>query len=566
MPFARLNRLHLRAGAHPDAPPRAVDLSPVTVLVGPNNGGKSTTLRDLAQFAASGGNQQPIPWDNGIVVEKVELDAPTTLEEALSFLEPRVHKIVDGNVEVRNFGPLGGDQSGLQVVPLRDLNPTQWPPEFVGRKLLWLHTLALDGPQRFQLAQGTNSGPLDSPPTSHWMAVEREPDVYDEINQMVSSAFGKDLIIQTYHPPLLVPALSKEAQPPELRQNTSPEAIELQKEAAPLNLLSDGVQAFCGLVAAVATLPHLLLLIDEPEAFLHPTLCRRLGENLARIARERDARLIAATHSADFLLGCVEEVPQTTVLRLDFRSEVPSSFSLSADDVADLSRDPLLRSADALQALFTRSAVVCEADSDRAFYSEINRRLLQRQGRLGAEDCEFLNAQNWQTTVKLAGPLRKAGVPAAVILDLDTLAKDDAWAELIGMGGLEAEDRDRIHHSRQAAREAILECGRHGEEGPLKVKTDGLQALAPEQRHTVDQAIGELESIGIFLVNAGELENWLPQFGCTNKQRWVTDILTRLGASGDPAYIQPGQGDVWAFLERVAGWLEDPNRQGLQVE
>jgi AAA domain, putative AbiEii toxin, Type IV TA system len=490
------------------------------------------------------------------------VDSPSTQEEALDFLEPRIHKKTDMGLEVRRFQVPAAEQ-GVQQIQLHHLDPATWGAEQVGVKLLWLHTVSLNGPQRFQLAHGTNSGALDGPPTSHWMAIEREPDVYDEVDQMVHAAFGKHLIIQTYQPPQLIPALGDGAQTLEMRQSTSPEAIEIQKAAVRLDQLSDGVQAFCGLVAAVTTFPHLLLLIDEPEAFLHPTLCRRLGANLARIARERDARLIAATHSADFLLGCVEEVPQTTVLRLDYRAEVASSYALGAHDVEGLSRDPLLRSADALQALFSRSAVVCEADSDRAFYSEINRRLLQEGGRTGAEDCEFLNAQNWQTTVKLAAPLRKAGVPTAVILDLDTLASETAWPELVAMGHPPNDARNRIHTALARARQAIIDCGRTQDGGPWKVKIEGLGVLTDEQRPAVEDALAELAGIGIFLVTSGELENWLSQFGCTNKQRWVTDMLSRLGASGDAAFVRPGPGDVWAFLEGVARWLEDPAREGL---
>lgn len=87
---------------------------------------------------------------------------------------------------------------------------------------------------------------------------------------------------------------------------------------------------------------------------------------------------------------------------------MPAAHVLHSSEVEKLSRDPLLRSADALDALFARSAVVCEADSDRAFYEEINRRLLDTDGRTGALDPVFLNAQNWQTTLSLAKPLRQA--------------------------------------------------------------------------------------------------------------------------------------------------------------
>ena len=47
--------------------------------------------------------------------------------------------------------------------------------------------------------------------------------------------------------------------------------------AAPLITdLSDGVQAFVGLLSAILGLPPSILLIDEPEAFLHPPLARRM--------------------------------------------------------------------------------------------------------------------------------------------------------------------------------------------------------------------------------------------------------------------------------------------------
>lgn len=64
-------------------------------------------------------------------------------------------------------------------------------------------------------------------------------------------------------------------------------------------------------------------------------------------------------------------------------------------------------------------------------------------------------------------------------------------------------------------------------------------------------------------MDVGELENWLKQFGCTNKQTWVTDVLQRLGTPDDPAYVMPGTGDVWEFVECVAAWLEDPARAGM---
>lgn len=544
-----------------------MEVGPVTILVGPNNGGKSTALADLLQFAGHGGNQPYQVWPGGKVISEAEVEGLDSVDEVTSFLADRTHSVTDHHVELRAFSLQSppGPGSGTIALGRPEIDPANTSGAIVAHRLLQHYTISLNGRQRFELASGRQSGALNGPPTSHWMAVERDDAIYAEVDAMVSAAFGQHLVMQTFQPPQIEPALSEASLSAEHRHSTSDDAINQQLAATPILQLSDGVQVFCGMIAAVAALPHLLLLVDEPEAFLHPTLCRRLGADLARIARERDARLVAATHSSDFLLGCLEEVPDTTVLRLDYRGGTATSFALEATKVAQLSRDPLLRSANALRALFARSAVVCEADADRAFYEEINRRLSEADGRHGATDAVFLNAQNWQTTVRISGPLRAAGVPAAVVVDLDTLVVDEPWAGFVAMGDPVPADRDRVLNARAAARDAINECGRAVPDAPLKVKSDGLDALTDEQRKVVDAAIAELESIGIFPVAVGELEGWLAQLGCTNKQTWVTDMLQRLGAPGDAAYVTPGPNDVWGFVERVAAWLEDPNRSGMPV-
>jgi hypothetical protein len=566
MTLGRLERIVLRAGSRPGEP-RTVDLSPVTVLVGPNNGGKSTALTDLNNFAMRNQANGPIAirWEGGIVVESAQLPVPESRREVMEFLDDRLHGNDEGEyLHVRSFGAAGGQESGTIDIPKVAIDPERTPPWVVAEILMPPYTLLLNGQQRFNLAQGAQSGRLNAPPNSAWMAIERDANLFAEVDRMIFAAFDEHLVIQTFEPPNLRPALSPNGLPSELRQSTSPGAVSAQEDAKPLGDLSDGVQVFSGLVAAVAALPHLLLLIDEPEAFLHPTLSRRLGADLARIAKERDARLIVATHSAEFLLGCLDEVPETSVLRLDYRKGVPSSHVMVAAEVARLSRDPLLRSSNALQALFARSAVVCEADADRAFYTEINRRLQRSDTRVGALDTQFLNAQNWQTTARLTRPLRAAGVPAAVVLDLETLANNDTWSDLVEVTGADVDSRDDLLEARASARDAILALGRASANGPLKAKVGGLDAFADGPgKAKVETAIQKLAAVGIFLVPVGELEGWLLQFGCTNKKTWVTDMLGRLGAPGDPAYVEPGDGDVWGFVESIAEWLEDPSRSGM---
>jgi hypothetical protein len=232
--------------------------------------------------------------------------------------------------------------------------------------------------------------------------------------------------------------------------------------------------------------------------------------------------------------------------------------------VARLTRDPLLRSAAALRALFSKTTVVCEADSDRAFYEEINRRLSDAVQRTSSDDATFLNAQNWQTIPTIAGPLRRLGIPAAMVVDLETLIEGSGWGEFINSIGVDPSISGPLTQRRHACGELLAAAGRVGDDNsPYIIKRDGLNALDDGPRETVHAFLAELAQYGIFVVPVGELENWLKPLGVTNKQRWVTEMLSRLGTKGSETYVPPGNGDVWEFVESIAAWTNDPARLGL---
>ena len=52
MSIGQIESLEVRFGARQGSGLTNIDLGPVTVLVGPNNGGKSRTLTDLRDYAA----------------------------------------------------------------------------------------------------------------------------------------------------------------------------------------------------------------------------------------------------------------------------------------------------------------------------------------------------------------------------------------------------------------------------------------------------------------------------------------------------------------------------------
>ncbi len=408
-PF-RLREITFVAGPSGHSAPSRLTPGVVTLLVGPNNSGKSIALTELHAWATQMVDPAQ-PWPGGWVIAAADATWPSTSDELQSFLGDRLLPPLPdepGSLPLRSFSlAASAAPTSFGYVIAR---PTgQSLAEFCRTKILPHYVAMLDGRSRFALTEARTLTNLRAPATNHLMAILRDDDLYTKLDDELVLTFGLHLVIDITQPPSLQVALTPDKVPEgdSWRRALDESAVEFMASAQPLSQFSDGVKMYVGLMMAVASLPHVLLLIDEPEAFLHPSLVRRLGGRLAATARKRNANLIAATHSPDFLLGCVGEVPQTDIVRLTYEAGVATARPLPGREVEKLVSDPLLRSARALQALFARAAVVCEADADRAFYDEINRRLLENPTRLGAADTAFLNAQNWQTIPRIAGPLRR---------------------------------------------------------------------------------------------------------------------------------------------------------------
>jgi hypothetical protein len=79
-----------------------------------------------------------------------------------------------------------------------------------------------------------------------------------------------------------------------------------------------------------------------------------------------------------------------------------------------------------LNALFYKHVIVTEGDSDRAFYQEVNERLLEFDSEKGVDNCLFINAVGKDTIWKIVKPLREMGIPAVGIYDIDILKMREA--------------------------------------------------------------------------------------------------------------------------------------------
>lgn len=558
-----LRSLTLNSG--PSGQLGGVTLQPgaVTVFVGPNHSGKSLLLREIKEDMPRSG-----PYLGKKVLKELSFNSlERTLQDALrdelmsgaseySVGDQRMFllRMQGGERQIpkHEFDRIIGHLNSVENLR-RELQP--WGHNQVNRL-----SLLLGGTERLTLLNETGRGNLRDMPMSVHGVLFQDDTKRSEFQRITKDAFGWHFAIDPTGDSNFRVAISDTAVPQPLERSLSNEALDFFRKCTGIEVTSDGVRAYSGMIAAVIASEAKMILIDEPEAFLHPALSTSLAKELGQQAAKREIQLMVATHSAPFVMGCVQAAIDLTVVRLTYRQGHATSRVLSQTDLTPLMRDPLLRSSGAINGIFYEAVVVTEADRDRAFYDEINHRNVTFANE-GIRDCLFLNAQNWQTTARIVGPLRRLGVAAAAIVDLDIVSNDKSasFQTLLGAAAIPEATRRSLGQLRGDLRTKI---GARKEE----LKRNGISILTGSDRQDMDNLSRHLAEYGIFVVSVGEVEGWLPQLhrASQDKRNWLSETFEAMGQnSTTDSYVRPGADDVWEFMRSIGRWLSNPARLGI---
>jgi hypothetical protein len=553
-----ISSLHLKFGRTPGSAGVNIPVTPITVFVGPNNSGKSRVLWEIGQFCRTG-----IRDERALIFDKLEFSALPNEEIEQSI--DRIKQPPGPNELLQAGNIIIGTRAGRNHLPLDLLrrymaNPGTSPTEFC-QWYLKHSTLSLDGPNRIALIAEQQAGDMQMPPQTSFQILFRNDAKRQEVRRVVSEAFGLYFVLDPTGLGRLRIRLSQ--RPPHdaiEERGLHAEAIGFHADALDIAAASDGVKAFTGIITEViAGDPHVML-IDEPEAFLHPSLATKLGHELSRAAVATNKRVFVSTHSSAFVMGCIQSGAPVNIIRLTHQSGVGTSRILPSGEILELMRHPLLRSTGILNGLFYEFVVVTESDTDRAFYQEVNERLLQFVPERGIRNCLFLNAQNKQTVQTILRPLRQLGIPAVGIVDVDVLKDGGAnWTNLLAAASIPEISRNPLAAMRVAIKDAMDATG-------LNMKRDGgIAILGQQDREAAENLLHQLGEYGIFVVPGGELESWLKALAIGGHgPSWLIDIFERMGVDpASPEYVRPGADDVWLFMSHIKRWLVDPNRRGI---
>lgn len=260
----------------------------ITVFVGPNNSGKSLVLREIEQLF----NVHPFPSGLHIVTD-YEIEWPTraSVSSILDKIKKRQPRTVPADqVVLGRIHPSEGRQT-VQIAESKLLSRVDQQSDknwFATQYLRW-GVLRLDGRSRFNLTNDQSGGDLTAEPINILAHLFQDDSARKKVRDLVLDAFGLYFVVDPTNLGSLRIKLSAD-KPARDEQSLNAAARQYYSKATYIKEASDGVQAFTGIVTAVLSGEYHTVLIDEPEAFLHPPLLENWGRTLPH------RQLAAAAH------------------------------------------------------------------------------------------------------------------------------------------------------------------------------------------------------------------------------------------------------------------------------
>lgn len=520
----------------------------LTVVTGSNNSGKSLFLREMMAGLYHWG--RPSPWF-AIVEPMLQGDG----EAFLAWLDGRGIRPVTVDGEARySFRNEPHEQKSLPATYCA----LMWDRQALSELDVFLiNFLRTDE----RLSDDTSREQWD-----HWAQGPSHPvqrlwfdrGLHAKLSTWVERAFGEKVVINRHGHIHL--RLSTDTEPDEENPPASQGYFDWYEKQPLVRDQGDGVRGFVNVLLHALVQPAAVVVIDEPEAFLHPPQARLLGKILAEESSLSGHQVIVATHSVDFLNGVLESRPDNTrLIRLSKGSGSRTARTLDPDAVQTVLTDPLTRYTNIMSGFFHDGVVVCEAEGDCRFYSATLEAVLEATPSTPDPNLLFIHMGGKARLHIAAQKLRSVGIPTVVVTDIDMLDNKRRVRDLVeALGGTWAEVAPHLEVLHRAAGEAggralrVLEVkaemnkilGRSAEQDALRLdqtsaiaklakkttfwhdlKQRGTGQLRGQQLKALQALLDYLAGLGAFLVPLGELECWHPTIEAGNKNVWMADVF-----------------------------------------
>ncbi len=525
----------------------------VILVVGPNNAGKSATLRAIRDKLNEAAAESP-------VLKSIKLNKQGTTEQFFSWIESWAKRRPDHPQDPAFMA------SGHAVHRSQITASWQRSDNSLGQVARWLcHFLSAD--ERLGICNPPGHVSLTQDGPNHPIHYLQRDDALElSISSKFKKAFGADLIVHRNAGSNVPLHVGERPIPAPGEDRVSLGYIERLEKLPQLQTQGDGMRSFAGVLLATSVGRETVLLIDEPEAFLHPPQAKLLGTSLTE-GRGKERQIYIATHSTDIIRGVLDaNSPDVKVVRIRRAGNVNTVHLLENARVRELWSDPLLRYSNILDGLFHEGVVVCEADSDCRFYSA----MLEAAHSSAHPDAKrpdlmFTHCGGKARLPLVIQALREVDVPVRAVADFDVLSAEQplkAIVEALGQAWSHFEQDWRIVKSAVDAKRPDLntvDVKRELDRVLGAVTSAVLPEKSREELHSLirrstawsnaklvgksfvpsgdparacDRLLTSLRESGLHVVEVGELESFARTEG-GHGPKWVNAVLSR-NLSSDP--------------------------------
>lgn len=509
------------------------------IIVGPNNSGKSQSLREIMSITQNGTNERTV------VVTELEIEKNGSSNDLKQFLEDNA-EFVNSQYRFNNW-------------QVHEGHTQFWDQSYLIHGLAAGYIKNIAANDRLTICNQQNSiSPGDQKSKPQHILYDDEA-LMNKISLLFKRAFGKDIMFDYRGGSRLPIHVGENPIVDSVVDRVGDIYVQSVRSNPLLDKQGDGMKSYAGILFEAIVTDLDITLIDEPEAFLHPPQMRRLGETLSSEVR---GQLVVATHSSDILRGFLEGTRgNVRILRIQRENDKNVVSEASNETIKSLWDKPELRYSNALEGIFHEQTIICEDDSDCRLINSIG------------DHLELNSTEQWLDTAyiptggkhgvpKIAKILREVGVPVKAVFDIDFLSESSlvkttvdafggCWADIEPLwkrvdaavrGGNKPKSKSEMKKNiieiinnsgdDELPKGDIIEAMKQGKPWSM-VKKFGYRGI-PHGDAQADYNLlkNALENIGVYLVPVGEIENFCPQIG-SHGPKFITKLLSDIPL-GDP--------------------------------
>jgi hypothetical protein len=500
------------------------------IIVGPNNSGKSQSLRDIVELIQ-------IDSPQTIVIKNVTLEKIGSADDLTELLKSHISS--DG--QYYRYGNWNLHKSHTYLWT----NPGLHGPIAPG----FIKNISAN--DRLTICNPPNSLTPGQEKSRPQHILYEDDKLMAKVSSLFKRAFNTDLMIDFKGGSVIPIHVGTVPTGTEMVDRAS-QAYALAVRSNPaLDRQGDGMRGYAGILFETLVTDLDMMLVDEPEAFLHPPQMRKLGETLAS---EVKGQLFVSTHSSDILRGFLEGTKgEIRIIRITRNGAINEVHEAQIDIIRELWQKPDLRYSNALEGIFHEQTIICEDDSDCRLINSI----ADYSASLPNEqwmDTSYIPTGGKHAIPKIASILRQIGLSLKTVVDIDFLSEEKLVKDtVIAFGGdwddfktdwkvVDNEVRSGLKSkSAQAIKSDISELiqGADADYLPASAIKESLKQGSPWNEvkkygaSRIPRGDGttryieldrKLKDIGIYVIPKGEIEGFCPAIS-GHGPKFVTSVL-----------------------------------------